>query len=287
MKTRGFGVLLIAWLPAAAWPHVGERVFLVQELPTADLPDLHDGTLEDWEAALPFQAFDITDMGHAGFGDQPLDPEDIAARVFLAWNDRAQQLYVAIEFVDDVGDRRDQFRLMLDGDHSGGAYDPAPTVREGLEERTQAQSYDVATYPQDSAEALSRRSGLTGWAYHEPWVDLGHATLGEAPAQSIVEMAITPWDAMVEAADGSRRSQLVAGRVIGLQLAFPDFDEDLETVWSIGGATVGSSGFDGTANAFADAELIACDRLDCSGTRTAVAPDSWARIKAGVGGGWP
>lgn len=33
--------------------HVGGTVYSIYELPTSSLPDLHDGTLEDWEEVLP------------------------------------------------------------------------------------------------------------------------------------------------------------------------------------------------------------------------------------------
>jgi len=29
------------------WGHAGARVYPIYEIPTADLPDLHDGTLEE------------------------------------------------------------------------------------------------------------------------------------------------------------------------------------------------------------------------------------------------
>ena len=32
--------------------HVGDIVFPIYVLPTSDLPDLHDGSLEDWDDAL-------------------------------------------------------------------------------------------------------------------------------------------------------------------------------------------------------------------------------------------
>ena len=33
--------------------HVDDVVYPIYELPTADLPDLHDGRLEDWESTVP------------------------------------------------------------------------------------------------------------------------------------------------------------------------------------------------------------------------------------------
>lgn len=46
----------------AAHAHLGDLVYPAFELPPGQLPNLHDGTLEDWEAALPH-----TSLTHGDF----------------------------------------------------------------------------------------------------------------------------------------------------------------------------------------------------------------------------
>ncbi len=55
--------------------HIGGLVFPIYELPTSDLPDLFDGTLEDWEDVLPG-----TSLDHNSF--EPLNVADGAAGLY-------------------------------------------------------------------------------------------------------------------------------------------------------------------------------------------------------------
>ena len=68
---------LLLYLSCAASAHVGDRVFEVWEIPSSDLPDLHDGSLEDWDSAVPNSSMDIFDFTRR-FGDGKVDPEDLA-----------------------------------------------------------------------------------------------------------------------------------------------------------------------------------------------------------------
>ena len=51
---RRFAILALAaafvfGMTSATSAHIGGLVFPIYEVPTSDLPDLRDGTLEDWE----------------------------------------------------------------------------------------------------------------------------------------------------------------------------------------------------------------------------------------------
>jgi hypothetical protein len=79
----------------------------------------------------------------------------------------------------------------------------------------------------------------------------------------------------------SRRSSLAAGTSIGFQISVPDFDTEA-------GAYHGFHTLSGQPNTwrmaenFVDGELVGCDSGDCGSAPlpTAVAEDSWGRIKA-------
>lgn len=120
-------------VPARA--HVGTTLYPIYELPTSRLPDLHDGSLEDWEEVLPGATVDYREfVSLSGVGDSaPIDVDDLAYRFFLAWHGATGRLYLACERIDDVyvnaydGNpddlwQHDGIELMVDGDHSGGAY---------------------------------------------------------------------------------------------------------------------------------------------------------------------
>ena len=49
---------LVVALSGVASAHIGTDIFPLYELPTADLPDLRDSTLEDWEDVLPGTSLD-------------------------------------------------------------------------------------------------------------------------------------------------------------------------------------------------------------------------------------
>ena len=155
----------------SAWAHVGDTIFPIYELPSSDLPDLHDESLEDWEEVLPnvsliHDDFDMSDPGSS-------DTSDLAFRVFLAWNFRSQTMYFALERLDDdyvpvesdtYGGERIDF--LIDGDHSGGEflYFSTPNQQFPDEERerysnSQAQWFTVRPEPHPITGQLSHLFG--------------------------------------------------------------------------------------------------------------------------------
>lgn len=66
-------VLILSLLPlSGANAHLGTRVYPIYEIPSADIPDIHDGSLEDWEDALGYPNLTHADFtGHPTIGGDP------------------------------------------------------------------------------------------------------------------------------------------------------------------------------------------------------------------------
>jgi len=271
--------------------HLGDRVFPIWEIPSADLPDLYDGTLEDWEAVLPGTSLDYHDF--VNLIPKRTDPSDLAFRVFLAWHSASQRIFVAIERLDNVLiSEADQMAVRIDGDHSGGRY--AYWGDEFSEEEikrfshSQAQAYRIWAYSPEGVH-LIHAGAAAPWVIWPPWGDAGGFQGGEAPSYSAVEIAITPWDDLNwEGPGSSRRSRLEGGKIIGLDISVTDVDEPLKDGsaplqngyrLASGGHLQGGAGI--WADEFVDAELIPCNVGDCGALPniSAVRSDPWGRIK--------
>jgi len=284
----------------ASSAHIGGLVFPIFELPTSDLPDIQDGTLDDWEDVLPGTSLDHNSFEPLNVADgAAVDPADLAYRMFMAWHSAGQHFWVCIERVDDVyintyegGDltglwRFDSVEVMLDGDHTGGSYNGFSADDYSDEERKllanfQGQQY-VSVAESPDGRLLGYQGSGQGWVTLPPWADCGGFAVGEAPNTSVIEMYLTAWDELNwEGAALSKRSSLAAGTIIGFQYSIPDFDTEA-------GQYHGFHTLSGQPNTwreadnFVDGELIGCDTGDCgSAPETAVQSNSWGRIKASV-----
>jgi len=295
-------VLMLAGLFVVAYSgiavaHIGTVIYPIYELATADLPDLHDGTLQDWEDVLPGASLDQNSFAPLNVGDGAgINPADLAYRVFFAWNAADQRIYMAIERVDDVyintyagGDlvnlwQFDSIEFMTDGDHSGGAYNGFSTDEYSAEEikvltNYQAQQY-VAIAEAPDNRLLGYQGAGQGWVPLPPWADAGGFAFGESPNTSVIEMAVTAWDQLNwQGPEQSKASVLFADKIIGFQISVPDFD-------TAAGAYHGFHTLSGQPNTwrlaenFVDGQLVPCTGGDCGAGPTAVQSDSWARVKA-------
>ena len=300
--------MLILWTTASA--HVGAALYPIYELPTSDLPDLHDGTLADWEevlagASLTHSDFEAHDVGEGA----PVDPGDLAYQIFLAWHGSTQRVYVAMERVDDVyvneyegGGissqmwRHDGFEFMVDGDHSGGEYqwpfdsDLTPEERRLLT-LSQAQMYGAVSEAVDGhLLVLSQWDGPFRTAevmplMFPPYADAGGFVLSGSPSLSGIEMYVTPFDRLnVLHPEDSQRSELYADKIIGFQISIPDFDSEPSEYHGFYNLA-GQSGTWRSADRFVDGVLLPCEGGDCGSAPepvSAVQVDSWGRIKAGL-----
>lgn len=279
--------------------HIGTTIYPMYELPTSDLPDLRDGTLEDWEDVLPGASLDHNEFAPLNVADgSGINPADLAYRAFFAWNSAGNHVYGAIERVDDVyintyegGDllglwRFDSIEFMIDGDHTGGAYNGFSADEYSAEELKLLSNYQAQQWVAVAESPDGRTMGYQGngqaWVSLPPYADAGGFSMGEAPNTSVIEFYLTPWDECNwQGPELSKRSVLAAGRILGFQISVPDFDTEA-------GAYHGFHTLSGQPNTwrlaenFVDGELIGCDTGDCGSAAvpTAVKTDSWGRIKA-------
>lgn len=293
-------------LATGASAHIGTKIYPIYELPTSDLPDLRDGTLDDWEDVLPGASLDHNEFAPLNFADGAgINPADLAYRVFFAWHSAGQHLYMAIERVDDKyvntyqgGDltnlwQYDSIEFMLDGDHTGGQYNRWDDNVYSAEEiklltNFQAQQY-VAIAETPDGRHLGYQGNGQGWVTLPPWADAGGFSEGESPNTSVIEMYVTPWDELNwQGPEVSKRSELRANKIIGFQISVPDFDTYCFSCDPDGDGYHGFHTLSGQpatwrlAENFVDGQLIPCDTGDCGSapTLSAVQADSWARIKA-------
>jgi len=301
---RRFAILALAaafvfGMTSATSAHIGGLVFPIYEVPTSDLPDLRDGTLEDWEDVLPGTSLDHNSFEPLNVSDGAgINPEDLAYRAFMSWNSATQTIAMAIERVDDVyvntyegGDltglwRFDSIEFMVDGDHTGGSYNGFSADEYTADEikllsNFHAQQY-VAVAESPDGRTLGYQGSGQGWVTLPPYADGGGFAVGESPNTSVIELYVTAWDELNwQGPELSRRSSLAAGTSIGFQISVPDFDTEA-------GAYHGFHTLSGQPNTwrmaenFVDGELVGCDTGDCGSAPlpTAVAEDSWGRIKA-------
>lgn len=289
--------LLFATATAA---HVGTTLYPIYELPTSRLPDLHDGSLADWEEALPGATVDFREfVSLAGVGDSaPISADDLAYRFFLAWHGATGRLYLACERIDDVyvntydgtpSDiwRYDGIELMVDGDHSGGAYAATEANKELW--HVQAQQY-LALPEAPSGNQLVTLSLFSpwpweqrAWVFQPPYADIGGYVIEGTPTVQYIELYVTPFDELrFQDPAASRPSLLASDRVIGFSLSVPDFDAkpgDYRAFHTL----AGQSETWRYAERFVDGLLVGCDVEDCGAAPapvSAVAADSWGRIKA-------
>ena len=302
--------------------HVGDRVFPIYELPSSDLPDLHDGTLEDWEQALPGASLDYHDFRDMAIGDHDgglVDPSVIAFDVYLAWHYASQRIFVGVNRFDGVYTFRlppepppvqmhypmssdaccrhyDHVDLTIDGDHGG---EPCATIwfprLHELEEAKITANRKCQRYTAVPEAEGSRRIGAQtvgpAWAFESPYTDAGGFRWGESPSLSGYEIAVTPWDWLDDDPSGSVRSTLEPEKVVGLCISIWDIDEIEFPKWKGNDPFpvrwYASGGCNpGLNSRSADALLVPCAVGDCSqassSASSSVRRDSWGRIKASV-----
>ena len=222
-------------------------------------------------------------------------PEVLAFRVFLGWVQEEQRVYVALEIFDDIyfnewdgmvlaeGWWADHVEFYIDGDHSGGQYNYTGTVfdtateeKKRLHNSTAQQYWAFAESP---AGPLARNTGPADPRVSSPpWTEAGGAVLGRPQGLSVIEFAVTPWDDLDwRGVDNSKRSDLTAGKVIGIQLMVFDWNE--RSVFAGSHAIHGL--FDPMWDASMLVDAVLCGTESCfPGTGTSVTSDTRGRIKA-------
>lgn len=279
--------LSIGLSPSGSLAHTpAGRTILV---PHVETPPAIDGSLSDWSGIQPtLDAADFTDL----VGATNPDPVDFDMRVWLAWNEVHNRLYVAAETSDDVHqiDRPegsaatrifldDGLEIFIDADHSGGQYadfSELPPDEQLARNGTEANHFVLAG-PHDDGDLFVNFSAAAWYSQVDgPFTQAALTFDGQAggPGVTLYEFSIVPYNRLnITAEFLSAPHDLEAGQVLGFNLEFSDFDaqSDLfDAKWSLSG------GFNAPrlSERFVDIQLEAPDRP------TAVKDLSWGRIKA-------
>lgn len=275
--------------------HIGEKVYLIFEIPDADLAeiDLFDVDVSDWEdvvgsaSLVPLDFFADPTVGDGA----QYDPADMDYRIWLGWNENSNRLYLATERTDDVyineysgGNpasvwQHDSVEFMVDGDHSGGQYnfnnsDVFTDEEKKLNQNRQAQKWN-AIFDSPDGRILGY-PGSAAWLNDVPLSDGGGGSVGAGPTTMILEIYVTLYDDIIWSdQSASVVTDLEAGSIIGFQIAMPDFDTAPQEYRAY-------HNLSGQAATFRFAERFVDGRLVGVGGATAVADQSWGRIKAGL-----
>ncbi|MDE2809847.1 MAG: hypothetical protein OXN90_15635 [Gemmatimonadota bacterium] len=286
--------LMLAFvLVGSAHAHIGEKIYLIFEIPDADLEDidLFDADISDWEDVVGDASLTPEDFfADPTVGDgASYNPADMDYRLWLGWNETNNRLYLAAERTDDVYINEysggapatvwqyDSVEFMIDGDHSGGQYnfnnsETMTDEEKARNQNSQAQKWNAIFDAPDGR--ILGYPGRAEWLNSVPLSDGGGGSTGGGPTVSILEIYVTPYDDIIFVdQEGSRATDLEAGNIIGLQIAMPDFDEAPREYR-------GYHTLSGQAATFRFAERFVDARLVGADEATAVADLSWARIKA-------
>ena len=269
-------------VPLAADAHTGDRVYPIVELTDEMLAqiDLKDVSVQDWidvlgEPVLTALDFE-TDIGS-------YNPADMDFRIWLAWHDESDKLFVAGQFADDATQVEgsiyenarweiDRVSLFVDGDHSGPPYAGPEGFHQGtwyIATPFLAEDPDVL-FPADEPH----------WASSPPYSDGGGGVFNESPIIWVIEFLVTPFDVFgwdEDSPDGSIASTLEAGEVIGLAIEVHDNDDfrvKERTRFALSGVLWWQD------DLLLDGLLLGAGEILDDGS--VVEADSWARIKASL-----
>ena len=242
------GSAVAAGLSARAGAHGGYRVFPIAELTDEMLEQiqLDDGSVEEWFDLVDEPTMSLVDF--RWYGHIP-DPSDLDFRIWLAWHDEPDRLYVAFTASDDahiIYDEATEYYLgdpelilAIDGDHSGGG--------SGLESWEagdfwgNAQQYGAIARTADSRTALFGhvKSGLSGgytttnrydsWMFFPPYGDAGGDVIWGNPIIRVIELYVTPydgWQGIDSRPEDVVVSDLTAGEVIGFAILVGERDDE-------------------------------------------------------------
>ena len=243
-------------LPDVVGAHLRDFVFPVYELPSSALPDVHDGTLADWEAVLtPSVKHSDFIARHLGESEThvPVPPDEATIHVYLAWHQATQRVFVALRLVTPThtphipeliaattdieggvsgGGHQpyDRVDVYVDGDHSGGVlhvsfFDPIDSRKDT--NNVQAQKY-LLVAEAAGPRTITADSFFPDWALAPPFADGGGFRQSGVPSRSGYELYLTPWDELRPDLASSRRTRLEPGATIGFEVAVWDYDETFD-----------------------------------------------------------
>ena len=280
------------------------RVFPFTELTDEDVSrlDLRDVWVQDWLDVLgepSLTALDFQTRPELG----SYDPSSFDFRLWMAWHDATNHLYLAVESVDDIHTKNENERLdrtrwsffddydsaisfSVDGDRSGGPFEAFGMIEEVLlVEHVQAQTYHAipGNFGSDSNVELSLISHYSTWFHLPPYADGGGGSVGEHPTSSVVEFYVTAFDRLIwNSQEESVVSELYPGKFIRFGIALIDLEptspsNNIKSIFSLSLPTSSSDADD--SKYWADGLLVGAD----SGLEdTATSGVTWGRIKASI-----
>ena len=241
------GSALSACLPAQAGAHGGSRVFPIPELADEMLAgiELHDGSVEEWYDLMGEPTMSLDDF-RRDFDPRLPDPSDLDFRIWLAWHDEPDRLYVAFAASDDVHIIPQQVRatnaelvLAIDADHSGGGLNLESWETQGYWGESQQYGAIARTASGRTALYAYFTSGMSrsynkgakedSWMFFPPYGEAGGGVAGENPIIRVIELYVTPYDSW-QGSDSAPEdvvfSDLTAGKVIGFAVLVDERDDE-------------------------------------------------------------
>ena len=308
MKNGCFAALaLLMGLAIPAGSHSGDRVFPIPELTDEMLEEirLDDGSVDEWYDLVGEPTMTLLDF-HDPYANRLPDPSNLDFRIWLAWHDDPDRLYVAFVSSDDEYSNshdfdasfrlleHDSIALVVDGDHGGGhgGVDITTSSEDWGDFHGEAQLYEavartVTGVPTLNAPDILRQTGGFSWTVFPPYGDGGGGVAGENPTISVIELYVTPydhWEGWDSGPQETAFSDLAAGQAIGFAIMVYDWDEkpgSWEYFTSIRTEDSYVDIVDLRADVFLDGLLLPAQPTD-SEERTAVESVSWGRIKASL-----
>ena len=263
--------------------------------------DLRDSSVEDWLDVLgepTLTALDFATMpSFSGY-----DPSSFDFRIWLAWHDAGNHLFVAAEIVDDiyVGDHPDRaphwdpqeavVYFSVDGDGSGGTTIETGVDNVVIRDITMGQAQEYWAVVEDHGNSidiyLSWVSSLFPWVHQVPYADGGGRVLDSQPVFYVIEFYVTAFDRLIwDSPERSLISELFADKQIKFAMSLTDSDtnpstERIESVHYLYGPDASrGKNLGRVSDGWAHGILLGAD----GGTDgTAAERTSWGRIKASL-----
>ena len=245
----GVAVLLLG-LVSSSRAQQSERVYPIVELTDEEvaLIDVKDGSIDDWLDVVGEPA--LTALNFVPLGGTSYDPVSMDYRIWLAWHDATNRIYVAMQRSDNEYINKFQrectdcglgsimslqdsgISIYLDGDNSGGQFFYVSADVEDEEEwllldRQQAQWYEAIGETHDTGPHVVLRHHDHGedWFFYPPYAEGGGTTYGQNPTISVTEFYVTPFDRFVyNSPVESVVSELHSGKTIGFVIIIDDLD---------------------------------------------------------------
>ena len=287
-------------------PQVTDRVYPFTELSDEDVArlDLRDGTIFDWLDIVGEPSLTALDF-HTNPLYSSYDPSSFDFRVWLAWHDAADHLYVAVQSTDDIYineyERYDEgykshiilhdsaVHFYVDGNRSGGEWiaKVGASEEENLDVLSvQAQAYDAIAGNYENDSNLQLLWLLVDQAHAPgfllpPYADGGGGCVSEQPVICSVEFYVTAFDRFVWDNPGeSVVSDLFPGKSIGFGIVLGDIEPSLFNTKS--GHGLSHTAFNQEkwdSSNWSEGLLVGAD----SGRNDTAARDvTWGRIKASL-----